>query len=46
MEPINEAINLLSGLPPGVLVVVLVLAAFALAAYAIHAVLLAHRGKR
>ena len=46
MEQISEAIELLGGLPPGVLVVLLVLSAFALAAYAIHAVLVAHREKK
>lgn len=39
MEEITELANLLPGMPPAVLVLVLTLAAFGLAAYAIHAVL-------
>ena len=39
MDNVTILADLLSGLPPGVLIVVLILAAFALAAYAIYAVL-------
>lgn len=39
MKELTDLANLLSGLPPAVLVLVLILAAFGLAAYAIYAVL-------
>ncbi|WP_299831955.1 hypothetical protein [uncultured Roseobacter sp.] len=39
MDDVTTLADLLSGLPPGVLIVVLILAAFGLAAYAIYAVL-------
>ena len=39
MKELTDLANLLPGLPPAVLVLVLILAAFGLAAYAIHAVL-------
>ncbi len=39
MDNVTTLADLLSGLPPGVLIVVLILAAFGLAAYAIYAVL-------
>jgi len=38
MEELTNLGELLSGLPPGVLVLILILAAFGLAAYAIYAV--------
>ncbi len=38
MEELTNLAELLSGLPPGVLVLILILAAFGLAAYAIYAV--------
>lgn len=39
MNDLEHVSDLLSGLPPGVLVLMLILAAFGLAAYAIYAVL-------
>ncbi|MFD1911333.1 hypothetical protein [Halodurantibacterium flavum] len=44
MEQLTSLADVLSGLPPGVLVLVIILAAFGLAAYAIYAVLTVSKG--
>lgn len=46
MEKLTDLAELLSGLPPGVLVLILILAAFGLAAYAIYAVLTVAKKER
>ena len=46
MDQLNNLADLLSGLPPGLLVLILVLAAFGLAAYAIYAVLTVSKGRK
>lgn len=44
MKELTDLANLLAGMPPTVLVLFLILAAFGLAAYAIHAVLTVSKG--
>ncbi|MCF3972101.1 hypothetical protein L1965_00270 [Paracoccus sp. EGI L200073] len=46
MDELTNLADLLSGLPPGVLVLILILAAFGLAAYAIYAVVTVAKKER
>lgn len=46
MDELTNLGEMLSGLPPGALIVVLILAAFGLAAYAIYAVLAVARKEK
>lgn len=46
MDQLTNLAGLLGGLPPGVLLLIVILAAFGLAAYAIYAVLTVSKGGR
>lgn len=44
MDQLTNLADLLSGVPPGLLILIIILAAFGLAAYAIYAVLTVSKG--